>query len=129
MLSTLCISGKLDRFTPAAIHPGIQSGQCLGKQSCKYHLIQINNLLPEWVCGRGGVGWEEDADQSLGWISPGVQILSISCSFWEKFSKIVCWRPPPPRRRVGPHLGEILDPPLNQLPEHPAEEHSFMIDP
>ena len=42
-------------------------------------------------------------------MSPGVQILSISCSFLGKFGKIICWRPPESWRL---HLGEILDPPL-----------------
>ena len=33
---------------------------------------------------------------------PGVQILSISCSFLGKFGKIICWRPlPPPRGNPG----------------------------
>ena len=34
---------------------------------------------------------------------PGVQILSISCSFWRNLAKS-CVAPPPP--------GEIVDPPL-----------------
>ena len=37
---------------------------------------------------------------------PGVQILSILCSFWEILFKIVCWRP---------YLREILDIPLQGL--------------
>ena len=40
---------------------------------------------------------------------PGAQILSISCSFREKFDKIVCWRPP---GELAPPPGEILDPSL-----------------
>ena len=40
---------------------------------------------------------------------PGVQILSISCSFWENLAK------------SRPHLGEILDPPWFRL-------HSFKRD-
>ena len=40
----------------------------------------------------------------------GVQILSISCRYLGKFSKIVCWRPLEGWR---PHLREILDPPLH----------------
>ena len=39
---------------------------------------------------------------------PPIQILSISCSFWEIFGKIVC---------CHPHLGEILDPPLLNVVE------------
>ena len=36
----------------------------------------------------------------------------INCKqFWGKFDKIICWRPPPQGWR--PHLGKILDPPLN----------------
>ena len=41
----------------------------------------------------------------------GVQILSISYSFWEKFGKIVCWRPLESWR---PNFGEILDPSLKR---------------
>ena len=41
--------------------------------------------------------------------SPTVQILSISCSFWEIFSKPYVGAPPESWR---PHLGEMLDPPL-----------------
>ena len=37
---------------------------------------------------------------------PPIQILSISCSFWEKFGKIICWRPPPPRRVGVPTSGK-----------------------
>ena len=43
---------------------------------------------------------------------PGVQILSISCSFWENLAKSYVGTP------VGswrPLLGEILDPPLKLL--------------
>ena len=45
---------------------------------------------------------------------PGAQILSISCSFWGKFGKIVCWRLPgeltPPWGNPGSaaDLGAIL---------------------
>ena len=46
-------------------------------------------------------------------VPPPVQILSISCSFWEFFCKIVCWRPP--RKVVAPISGETLDPPLFDL--------------
>ena len=41
---------------------------------------------------------------------PPVQILSISCSFWENLAKSYVPRPPPQGWRH--HLGEILDPPL-----------------
>ena len=40
----------------------------------------------------------------------GVQILSISCSFWENLAKSYVGAPPGSWR---PLLGEILDPPLN----------------
>ena len=40
-----------------------------------------------------------------------VQILSISCSFWKFLAKLHVVATPPPR--VGPHLREILDPPLH----------------
>ena len=39
----------------------------------------------------------------------GVQILSISCSFWENVAKLYVGAPPGSWR---PLLGEILDPPL-----------------
>ena len=51
----------------------------------------------------------------------GIQILSISCSFWmithvldvECFGKIVRSRLPPlPPEGSRPHMGEILDPAL-----------------
>ena len=42
---------------------------------------------------------------------PGVQILSISCSFWEILAKSYVGAPPPGSWR--PLLGEILDQPLN----------------
>ena len=42
-------------------------------------------------------------------IPVGVQILSISCSFWENLAKSYVGAPPEGWR---PHLGEILDPPL-----------------
>ena len=42
---------------------------------------------------------------------PGVQILSISCSFWENLAKSYVGAPPLGSWR--PLLGEILDPPLN----------------
>ena len=51
---------------------------------------------------RGGA---RDAHSSL-----GAQILSISCSFWEKLAKSYVGAPPPGNWR--PLLGEILDPPL-----------------
>ena len=41
----------------------------------------------------------------------GVQILSISCSFWENLAKLYVGAPPPESWR--PLLGEILDPPLH----------------
>ena len=34
--------------------------------------------------------------------------------FLRNFGKIVCWPPPPPLGSWRPHLGEILDPPLNR---------------
>ena len=40
----------------------------------------------------------------------GVQILSISCTFWEILAKSYVGAPPPGSWR--PLLGEILDPPL-----------------
>ena len=46
--------------------------------------------------------------------APPFQILSISCSFFKIFGKIVCWRPPPGGWR--PHLGEFLDQPLKLVP-------------
>ena len=42
---------------------------------------------------------------------PGVQILSISCSFWENLAKSYVGASPESWR---PLLGEILDPPLNR---------------
>ena len=39
----------------------------------------------------------------------GVQILSISCSFWENLAKSYVGAPP---GELAPPLGEILDPPL-----------------
>ena len=42
----------------------------------------------------------------------GVQILSISCSFWENFAKSYIGTP---LEGWCPHLGEILDP---LLPSH-----------
>ena len=36
---------------------------------------------------------------------PGVQILSISCSFWENLAKIICWRAPPPEELAPPPRG------------------------
>ena len=45
---------------------------------------------------------------------PGVQILSISCSFWENLAKSYVGAPPS-SESWRPHLGEILDPPLNRL--------------
>ena len=41
---------------------------------------------------------------------PGVQILSISCSFWENLAKSYVGAPP--LKSWRPLLGEILDPPL-----------------
>ena len=41
---------------------------------------------------------------------PWVQILSISCSFWENLAKSYVGAPPP--GSWCPLLGEILDPPL-----------------
>ena len=41
---------------------------------------------------------------------PGVQILSISCSFWDILAKLYVGAPPPGSWR--PLLEEILDPPL-----------------
>ena len=41
---------------------------------------------------------------------PGVQILSISCSFLENLAKSYVGAPPP--EELAPLLGEILDPPL-----------------
>ena len=43
---------------------------------------------------------------------PGVQILSISCSFWENLAKSYVGAPPGSWR---PLLGEILDPPLSMI--------------
>ena len=43
------------------------------------------------------------------WTPPGVQILSISCSFWENLAKSYVGAPLESWR---PLLGEILDPPL-----------------
>ena len=43
-------------------------------------------------------------------LPPGVQILSISCSFWENLAKSYVGAPPKSWR---PLLGEILDPPLH----------------
>ena len=43
---------------------------------------------------------------------PGVQILSISCSFWENLAKSYVGAPLGSWR---PLLGEILDPPLHVL--------------
>ena len=44
-------------------------------------------------------------------VPPGVQILSISCSFWQNLAKSYAGAPPPPEGwRL--HLGEILDPHL-----------------
>ena len=40
-----------------------------------------------------------------------IQILSISCSFWEDLAKS-CVAPHPPEKGWCPHLREILDPPL-----------------
>ena len=37
---------------------------------------------------------------------PGVQILSISCSFWENLAKLCVHAPPPPPQGSRPHLGE-----------------------
>ena len=42
---------------------------------------------------------------------PGVQILSISCSFWEILAKSYVGAP---LESWHPHLGEILDPPLTR---------------
>ena len=39
----------------------------------------------------------------------GVQILSISCSFWESLAKSYVGAPLEGWR---PHIGEVLDPPL-----------------
>ena len=48
---------------------------------------------------------------------PPVQILSISCSFWENLAKSYVGAPPPPPPPPPgswrPLLGEILDPPLH----------------
>ena len=44
---------------------------------------------------------------------PGVQILSISCSFWENLTKSYVGAPLGSWR---PLLGEILDPPLHTVP-------------
>ena len=46
---------------------------------------------------------------------PGVPILSISCSFWEKLAKSYVGAPPPGSWR--PLLREILDPPLDRMKE------------
>ena len=43
----------------------------------------------------------------------GVQILSISCSFWENLAKLCVHAPPLEGSR--PPLGEILDPSLGSL--------------
>ena len=42
--------------------------------------------------------------------SLGVNILSISCSFWEKLAKLYVGALP---GGLAPHLGEILDAPLD----------------
>ena len=44
---------------------------------------------------------------------PGVQILSISCSFWEILAK--SYVSAPPLGSWHPLLGEILDPPLRSI--------------
>ena len=54
-----------------------------------------------WTQSNGG-----STKENFGRAALGVQILSISCSFWKKFGKIVCW---------CPHIGEILDPPLERV--------------
>ena len=43
---------------------------------------------------------------------PGVQILSISCSFWENSAKLYVGASLPPLGSWRPLLGEILDPAL-----------------
>ena len=53
-------------------------------------------------CSGGSKGGTRDAPPSR------VQILSISCSFWENFAKSYVGAPLPGSWR--PHLGEILDP-------------------
>ena len=64
-----------------------------------------------------------------GCLPPGAQILSISCNFWKKIGKIVCWYPP--LESWHPHLWEILDPPLQTTrsqkvnPPHSGQTNEF----
>ena len=57
-----------------------------------------------WFCSGRSKGDTRDVRPP-----PRVQILSISCSFWENLAKSYIGAPPESWR---PHLGEILDPPL-----------------
>ena len=54
---------------------------------------------------------------------PGVQILSISCGFWEILAKSYVGAPPGSWR---PLLGEILDPPLNNYVYNDTKENSSL---
>ena len=54
--------------------------------------------------------YSECTGGSKGGARTRVQILSISCIFWGKFTQIICWRPP--LEGLRPYLGEILDLPL-----------------
>ena len=66
--------------------------------------------------GGGGTVSSGVAVADLHWMhSPRVQIISISCSFSERFGKIVCWKPPPPSGGLTPHRRKILDLSLDTL--------------
>ena len=53
-----------------------------------------------------------DLDSKILDIPQEVQILSISCSFWENLAKSYVGAPLESWR---PHLGKILDPPLKMV--------------
>ena len=65
--------------------------------------------------------------------SPGVQILSISCSFWENLAKSYV-DGHPPMEGWCPNLGKILNPPLatafqSYLRSFPVKQPGSVVDP
>ena len=79
-------------------------------------IVLIKNLI---LLSSGSV---EKFDDRYG-LDSGVQILSISCSFWENLAKSYVGAP---LESWGPHLREILDPPLLRTLRHERNFPHFL---